>query len=353
MEEEREHMRTSTTNAERAAIHHERVHSGLSPGLETNHQEIVGDYLKGEHPLMRELRARLARHASGSSPVLLVGETGTGKQLAARALHAAGPRSGRSLVLASVGSLSTTLAQSELFGHRRGAFTGADRDRKGFFIEARGSTLILDDIPDYPLPVQAMLLSSVEYGVVRPVGSDIDEYSDARVVATANCSLTTEVEAGRFRKDLYYRLSGGEIRVPPLREHLSDLAIYAEAQLLRLALEEGRPPRVLSDGALNALSEHSWPGNVRELHNVLLKAIHATNSEKLLAEDVLRDIHPLRAAEAAAAPRAAAADSSRIEEMRVRAALENARWNVTKAAEILGFGRTWTYKLMAKYRIVR
>jgi DNA-binding NtrC family response regulator len=220
-------------------------------------------------------------------------------------------------------------------------------------MEAKGSTLVLDDVPDYPLTVQAMLLSSVEYGIVRPAGADADEYSDARIVATANRPLTAEVEVGRFREDLYYRLSDGEIRLPSLREHVSDVAIYGEAHLLRMALEERRGPKTLSDGALNALSEHSWPGNVRELQNVLSRVTRATDSEILRGEDVLRELHPSRSAQTWTDPNATHADIERTEEMRLRAALEGARWNVTKAAKSLGFGRTWIYKLMTKHGIMR
>jgi serine/threonine-protein kinase PknK len=345
-------METHAPNAERVIRFHERSHSSLGPLRQADPLTIVESYLKGEHPLLKSVRNQIVSHARSSSPVVFVGETGTGKQVGARALHAAGPRRDRRLVLAAVGSLPPSLAQSELFGHIRGAFTGADRERKGLFLEARGSTLVLDDITDFPADLQAMLLNAVEYGIIRRVGSDVDEMTNTRVVATANCPLLPAVEAGRFREDLYYRLSGGEIRIPPLREHLSDLPMYAKSYLLEEAIRDGAPPRTLSDGALNVLCEHDWPGNVRELHNVLSRALHATESEILQPEHVAAQIRN-RGTKVLEAATPSPQREPTAEEAHIRKALEEARWNVTRAAKALGFGRTKLYERMAAYHIAR
>jgi sigma-54-dependent transcriptional regulator len=248
---------------------------------------------------------------------------------------------------ASAGALPLSLAQSELFGHRRGSFTGADRDRKGLFLEARGSTLILDDIVDYSPALQAMLLNAVEYGMVRPVGCDTDEHSDARVVATSNRSLPAAVAGGTFREDLYYRLSGSEIRIPPLREHLADIPIYARDLLSSLARETSCGQKDLSDGALDVLQEHGWPGNVRELQNIVARAFYSTTQDTLRAE------HILGAFEEGTAPPSPTRVESRDEETRIRCALRTSGGNVSRAARALGIGRTWMYRLQRKYGIGR
>jgi DNA-binding NtrC family response regulator len=337
---------------ERAAVLHERTHAEVtsSEGIHRcglTGEQICARFVKGEHPLMRQLRARIVRQAEGGGPVLFEGETGTGKRMAALALHHAGPRHGRPLILASLGSQPASLAQSDLFGHKKGAFTGADRDRHGLFIQARGSTLLLDDIADYAPDLQAMILNAVEYGLVRPVGADLEETSDARIVATTNRPLHAEVKEGKFREDLYYRISGGTIRIPPLRDHLSDLSIYVGDFLLGHA--DPRGPRTVSDGALNVLCEHRWPGNVRELHNVLSRTIQDTESRVLLGEDVraqLGDVPASPAVESAQGVMTA-------EGARIRSALEASHWNVSRAAKLLGFGRTKMYQIMAKHGIAR
>ena len=334
-----------------AVVQHARGHAELAhPRSEA--VQIIGRYLKGQHPLMQELRERIARHVSGGRPVLITGETGTGKQLAARALHAAGPLRDRRIVIASAGSLPHSLAQSELFGHRRGAFTGADRDRKGLFLEARGSTLVLDDVPDYSPVLQAMLLNAVEYGLVRAIGCDSDEHSDARIVATTNRSLPEEVAAGTFRQDLFYRLSGCEIRIPPLREHLTDIAIYAPGFLDLLTREASCGPRDLSEDALATLQGYSWPGNIRELQNVVTRAFYSTDADVLGAGHILEALRrgePVVDAPLSPVPHQGGGD----EETRIRRALRESAGNVSRAARVLGIGRTWMYQLQRKYGIVR
>jgi DNA-binding NtrC family response regulator len=308
---------------------------------------IVGRFLKGDHPLMMDLRSRIVRHVAGRRPLLITGETGTGKQLAARALHAAGPLRNLPLVIASAGALPLSLAQSELFGHRRGSFTGAERDRKGLFLQARGSTLVLDDVPDYSLALQAMLLNAVEYGLLRPVGGDTDEFTDARVVATSNRSLPMAVAGGTFREDLYYRLSAGEIRIPPLRDHPSDIPIYVRDLLSCLARETPGERKDLSDGALGMLQEHPWPGNVRELQNVVTRAYYSTDADLLRAEQIMEAFLGTERPPSSGMP------AVQEEETRIRRALRDSSGNVSRAARALGIGRTRMYELQRKYGIVR
>ena len=230
----------------------------------------VHSMLVGTSPAMRKLRAALDRLASQDVPILIRGESGTGKELVARALHERGSRSAKRFVALNCGAIPESLIDSELFGHTKGAFTGATVDRAGVFVEADGGTLCLDEIGDMPLGVQARLLRVLQEGEVRPVGGSGVRQVDVRVIAATHVDLTAAVESGRFRQDLYYRLNVVVLAVPPLRERLDDLPLLA-AHLLRK--HGGATPSSLSPEALEVLSAYAWPGNVRELENALLHAI--------------------------------------------------------------------------------
>jgi len=224
--------------------------------------------LVGTSPPMRSLSGAVRRVAGLRLPVLLRGESGTGKDLVARALHDVGPRAGRPFVVLNGAAISRELVESELFGHKRGAFTGAVRDRRGAFREAHGGTLFLDEIGAVPLELQAKLLRAVEEGVVRPVGAESSVPVDVRLVAATCEPLEAMVADRRFRGDLYERLAVCVVTVPPLRERPDDLPALARHLLAVSDLGD----RVLSRDALAALRGHRWPGNVRELRNVLVQA---------------------------------------------------------------------------------
>jgi two-component system response regulator AtoC len=209
--------------------------------------------------------AQAVRLGPRDLPVLVTGETGTGKELVAALLHASGPRGKGPLVRFNAAALPETLAESELFGHEKGAFTGADRTRRGFFAEADGGTLVLDEVGELPLGVQGKLLRAVQEGEIQPVGRARPEKVDVRIVACTNRDLRAEVQAGRFREDLYYRLAVVELRVPPLRERLSDVPLLATAFCARFAERFGLEGSYLTPALLAALQAKSWPGNVREL----------------------------------------------------------------------------------------
>ncbi|MHC4377550.1 MAG: sigma 54-interacting transcriptional regulator [Planctomycetota bacterium] len=210
------------------------------------------------------------RQASGSrATVLLEGESGSGKSRAARLLHDWSPRAHRPCVTVHLGAVSPSLIESELFGHEAGAFTDARRERQGCFRRAEGGTVVLDDIPLLPLESQVKLLRVLQERVVEPVGAEQAVPVDVRVVATSNLDLGAEVEAGRFREDLYYRLAVVRLGVPPLRACLDDLPELVPALGARVAARLGCPERPLSEGTLERLAAHAWPGNVRELENAL------------------------------------------------------------------------------------
>jgi DNA-binding NtrC family response regulator len=225
--------------------------------------------LVGESPAIRRLQASIDRLAGGDVVVLIQGESGTGKELVARALHAGAP-SGRPFLAINCSAIPETLIDSELFGHARGAFTGADHERDGVFVEADGGVLFLDEIGDMPLHVQARLLRVLQEGEIRPVGSSVVREVNVRVIAATHVNLAAAVAAGRFREDLFYRLNVVVLRVPPLRERLEDVPVLA-AHFLHKHCGPGAPS--LTPDALDALVSDPWPGNVRELENALLHAI--------------------------------------------------------------------------------
>jgi len=243
----------------------------------------------GESAAVRRLHELVARVASSRSTVLLEGETGTGKELVARAIHAASPRREALFVAVNCAALSEGILESELFGHRRGAFTGALADRKGLFEVADGGTIFLDEVSETTPGLQAKLLRVVQEGEVRPVGDTRARRVDVRVIAATNRTLADEVAAGRFRGDLYYRLRVFPIAVPPLRERREDVPLLARHFVPRLAAELGKPIGELTPEALDALARYPFPGNVRELRNELERAILLADPGAPLGEDLLSE----------------------------------------------------------------
>jgi len=228
----------------------------------------------GSGPAMRALQTAIDFVARSSAPVLVSGETGAGKELVARAIHARGPRSGRPFVAVNASAIPQELLEGELFGHVRGGFTGAVQARKGLLTEADGGTLLLDEIGDMSVMLQAKLLRVLQFGDVRPVGGDRSHHVDVRVIACTHRDLRTLVEEGRFREDLYFRLNVLPVVVPPLRDHREDIPALV-AHFLAEALDRAplSPVRAISDDAIAALTESSWPGNVRELASCVERAV--------------------------------------------------------------------------------
>ncbi|MBI4821812.1 MAG: sigma-54-dependent Fis family transcriptional regulator [Deltaproteobacteria bacterium] len=218
--------------------------------------------------LMRATLGRLSTVASGETTVLIEGETGTGKELAAEAIHEESPRRGGPLIVVDCAAVPAELIESELFGHRRGAFTGAFADREGAFEAARRGTVFIDEVGELPLTLQARLLGVLERRQIKRVGDDVVRPVDVRLVAATNRDLEAEVEAGRFRKDLYFRLAVVKIRLPPLRQRPEDLEMLVERFLSSTLSATGQPIRIKPE-ELRRLAQYSWPGNVRELRNVI------------------------------------------------------------------------------------
>ena len=312
--------------------------------------------LIGGSPTMRAIYHVIDRAGPTDAAVLITGESGTGKELVARAIHQASRRRSGPFIALNCGALPPELVESELFGHARGAFTGADRDREGLFEAASGGTLFLDEIGDLAPPAQAKLLRAIEDHGIRRLGENRTRPVDARLIAATNRSLERMVEEGSFREDLLYRLRVIQIDIPPLRERREDIVPLAIHFIHELAARHGRKVEDLAPDARRALLAYDWPGNVRELRNAIERAVVLANGPALTAADlpdsVTGSAAPLRPAEAALAGlsyRDALARARRdFDRAFLSAALERHGGNITRAAEELGLHRQSLQKLLKK-----
>jgi two-component system response regulator PilR (NtrC family) len=302
--------------------------------------------LLGESAPMQQTRALIAKLARSQAPIHVRGESGSGKELAARLIHMPGPRRDGPFVPVNCGAIPENLMESEFFGYRKGAFTGADADRDGFFQAASGGTLFLDEVAELPISMQVKLLRAIQEKKVRKVGSTQEESADVRIISATHQNLSECAEAGKFRQDLYYRLNVIELRMPALREIPEDIPLLAQAILAKLA-GPGPTRRVrLAEGALKALQAYPFPGNVRELENVLERALALTAGDEIEAED-LQLVQPA-AAGAGTTPMNLQDHLDRVEREAILDALEKTRFNRTAAAKLLGI----TFRAL-RYRMAR
>jgi len=305
----------------------------------------VGTYLVGESPALAEVRRLIEKVAPVDSTVLVTGESGTGKELVARSIHEAGPRADGPFVVINCAALPRELVESELFGHVRGAFTGAHRDRPGHFELARHGTLFLDEIAELPLELQPKLLRALEQKEVLPVGATAPVRTDARIVAATNRCLEEEIEAGRFREDLYFRLRVVEIRLPPLRERREDVPVLVEHFVRRLNPRLKRRVLGVDGAALQALMEAPWRGNVRELENVLERAMILSEHETLSLDDLPVDLAgSLGEAIEAPVPDDLRQAARAFELQHIRRVLGEAGGNREEAARRLGIDASTLYR---------
>jgi DNA-binding NtrC family response regulator len=311
--------------------------------------------LMGRSPVMIELYKEIARVAPSRTTVLVMGESGTGKELVARAIHKHSPRAHKNFVAVNCGALTETLLEAELFGHVRGAFTGAIGDRKGLWEEASGGTLFLDEIGETTPAMQVKLLRALQEGEVKRVGSSQSARVDTRVVAATNRELEQEVKAGNFREDLYYRLSVVIIRVAPLRERRSDIPLLAEHFLRASAMKVGRGRLQLSEETLKLMVAYPWPGNVRELESfVEYAALHARGSE-VMPEDLPAKLQTNEVRIASRAPFPALFEDlpslDEVERRYLQHVLKMVEGNRTRAAEILGVDRRTLYRMIERFHL--
>ncbi|MFA5795450.1 MAG: sigma 54-interacting transcriptional regulator [Candidatus Brocadiia bacterium] len=306
----------------------------------------------GKDPKMLDLYDAVRELAESNASVMLQGESGTGKELVALALHNEGLRSDRQFVAVNCGALPDNLLESELFGHVKGAFTGAVRDKKGRFELADGGTIFLDEIGDLSPAMQVKLLRVLQDGSFEPVGSEKTLKVDVRVICATNKSLKQEIAAGRFREDLFYRLCVIPITLPPLRERLNDIPLIAEYLLERFAQEAKSNKAVLTPEAMSILLDHNWPGNVRELQNALQLAIIKSQNGNIRPEHLPRSIYQPAAGQSAATGTSKSGTGKRRRRCKVESAdaiehaLKQAKGNKIKAAEILNISRATLYRCL-------
>ncbi|WKZ56789.1 MAG: sigma-54 dependent transcriptional regulator [Bdellovibrionota bacterium] len=317
-------------------------------GDRTHYAEILG-----QSRAMQRVYSLIEQVKDSSVSVLITGESGTGKELVARALHFMGNRAARPFVAQNCSALQEQLLESELFGHVRGAFTGAVRDREGLFETANGGTLFLDELGDMPMGLQAKLLRVLQDGTVVPVGSNKAKKVDVRVVAATNKPLERLIKEGKFREDLFYRINVVQIELPPLRDRSEDVPMLAEHFLAERARKEGRGVKQLSSSALARLSAHHWPGNVRELQNEISRAyLLSGDRSNVEAEDLLlsSDVGSRKGITAGQLPLKEALAA--LEKEIIQAALNEHGGNKSEAARRLGISRSNLISKVQEYGLV-
>ena len=311
----------------------------------------TGLTLIGDSPAIRQVRAMIEKLARSQAPVYISGESGSGKELAARLIHASSVRSENPFVPVNCGAIPENLMESEFFGYKKGAFTGAQQDRIGFFQAANGGTLFLDEVADLPLPMQVKLLRAIQEKKVRMVGNTQEEVVDVRIISATHRNLAKMMENGLFRQDLYYRLNVIELKMPALREMAEDIPQLAQAILQKHCRTLGAPLPLISPAAMALLCRHGFPGNVRELENVLERALALCDGRSIEAEDLLlegavpeahTDAH--EAAPVGEMPLPEYLEA--VEKQAIMEALEKTGHNKTAAARLLGVSfRALRYRL--------
>ena len=311
--------------------------------------------LLGESAPLAVVREMIGKLARTQAPVYISGESGSGKELAARLIHENSARRDKPFVAVNCGAIPENLMESEFFGYRKGAFTGADRDREGFFQAASGGTLFLDEVADLPLGMQVKLLRAIQEKHVRKIGATAEEPVDVRIISATHQDLAKCVESGRFRQDLFYRLNVIQLKMPPLRDCREDIPLIARTILARIAAASGTSPAQLAPSALGELMRHDFPGNIRELENILERATALSGSQQIKPEDLHMRLAPGDGAQAVSgtptqssqvAPLPDYLDS--VERQAILDALDKTGFNRTAAARLLGI----TFRQL-RYRMQR
>ena len=314
-------------------------------------QDALDQGMIGSAPVIQTLRQQISRLARSQAPVHIHGESGSGKEVVARLIHNNGPRATGAFVAVNCGAIPPELMESELFGHVKGSFTGASQDKVGLFQAASGGTLFLDEVADLPLTMQVKLLRAIQEKTIRPVGASEEQHTDIRLLSATHKDLANEVETGKFRQDLYYRINVIDVRVPSLRERLEDVPALTKNILTRIGTENGTAESRLENSAVNALNNYTFPGNVRELENILERALALSEGDSITADDLQFSSATTRDPVSSQDENSERSDKAHeshnaygdlegyledIEREMISRALEQSRWNKTETAKMLG-----------------
>ena len=314
-------------------------------------QDALDQGMIGSAPVIQTLRQQISRLARSQAPVHIHGESGSGKEVVARLIHNNGPRATGAFVAVNCGAIPPELMESELFGHVKGSFTGASQDKVGLFQAASGGTLFLDEVADLPLTMQVKLLRAIQEKTIRPVGASEEQHTDIRLLSATHKDLANEVETGKFRQDLYYRINVIDVRVPSLRERLEDVPALTKNILTRIGTENGTAESRLENSAVNALNNYTFPGNVRELENILERALALSEGDSITADDLQFSSATTRDPVSSQDENSERSDKAHeshnaygdlegyledIEREMISRALEQCRWNKTETAKMLG-----------------
>lgn len=320
-----------------------------------NTENDGGSLILGKSAAIQKLQKQIAKLARSQAPIYIFGESGSGKELAARSIHALGPRAEKPFVAVNCGAIPSELMESEFFGHKKGSFTGAHTDKLGLFQAANGGTLFLDEVADLPLEMQVKLLRAIQEKSVRPVGSEHEVSIDVRLLSATHKNLAEETKAGRFRQDLFYRINVIELAVPALRERGEDILLLAETFLQKFSAELDLPPAQLADDARQQLLAYHFPGNVRELENILERAYTLCDDDVIRAVDLQMgeaassNASPLPEMQSVQVPQDVTELDSYLENIEreiISTALAANRWNKTLTAQKLGISfRQLRYRL--------
>ncbi|MGC8965606.1 MAG: sigma-54-dependent transcriptional regulator [Caldimicrobium sp.] len=312
-------------------------------------QKITGDLFFGTSPQMQEILRLLERITPTKSTVLILGESGTGKGVLAEFIHYNSPRKDKPFISINCSAIPETLLESELFGYKKGAFTGAVSDKKGLIELANEGTLFLDEIGDMPLNLQAKILKFLEFGEFIPLGDTVKKQVDVRVIAATNKDLEALIKEGKFREDLYYRLNVIEIKIPPLRERKEDIPALTYFFIDKLSKEHGKKIKGITSEALTCLMQYNWPGNVRELKNVIERAIILATEEYITLNELPERIKGEKNLSQSFKPLKEALEE--FEKNIILKTLKQCAYNKEKAAQLLGIDLATLYRKLKKYQL--